>query len=144
MKDPLKLWTDICKRFAEQSTCRSRQVGCIIVKDSQLMSEGWNSPPKGSNIADCVRCNGTFNKGEKLELAQCAHAEANAIGYCARKGVSTEGAEIYCTHFCCKYCADLIIAAGITKIFYNETYPNTEHIVATLERAGVAMIKVTI
>lgn len=144
MKDPNKLWTDLCKRFAEQSTCLSRKVGCIIVKDSVMIAEGWNSPARGTESIDCMRCTKDYTKGAGLEHAICAHAESNAIGHCARRGISTVDAEIYCTHFCCKYCADLICAAGIKKVHYIDDYPNTEHIKQILRNASVEVIQIVI
>ncbi len=137
MKDPNKLWYDLCKRFADQSQCRSRKVGCIVVQDNVIIGEGWNSPPYGSHQSGCIRCNEKHGPGQHLELAMCAHAETNAIGFCARKGHPTEGATMYCTHICCKYCADLIIAAGIKEYVYIDTYPGYEMVMQTLENAGV-------
>ncbi len=145
MKDPLKLWRDISLRFSQQSRCRSRQVGCIITTpDGVMCSEGWNSPPRGSSEKDCIRCNGNYKSGEHLELAICTHAEANAIGFCARKGRATEGTILYCTTFPCKNCADLIIAAGIAEIYYIDDYPNMQMTYDTLKRAGVKINKLEI
>ena len=117
MKAPLKLWYDICKRFSEQSKCQSRQVGCLIVQDGHLIAQGFNGAPSGSSCKECPRCNGGLKPtGTQLEQAICTHAESNAIGYCARKGIHTEGATMYCLITPCSECAKLIIAAGISEI----------------------------
>ena len=139
MKDPNKLWYDLCMRFADQSQCRSRKVGCVITMDNVLTGEGWNSPPRGSHQKDCVRCNEKHESGQHLELGMCTHAEANAIGFCARKGHPTEGAVMYCTHFCCKYCADLITAAGIKEFQFIHDYPGSNHARQILTAAGVVI-----
>ena len=138
MKDPDKLWYDICLRFAMQSRCRTRQVGCIIVKNDILISEGWNGAPKGSHVVNCERCNGNCKSGEKLESAICAHAESNAIANCARNGQSTDGATIFTTLFPCKYCAALIVGAGIKEIVYIDEYVQLDG-VKIFENAGVTI-----
>jgi len=145
MKNPNKLWSDLAFRFAEQSRCRSRSVGCIITTPDGVMSgEGWNSPPRGSSEKDCIRCNGKYASGEHLELAICTHAEVNAIGFCARKGHPTEGMVIYTTNFPCKNCADLIIASGFKTLFYINDYPNMEMTYNVLIKAGVIINKLVV
>jgi dCMP deaminase len=141
MKDPDRLWYDICLRFAQQSRCRSRQVGCVIVRNDILIGEGWNSPPRGSDVVGCEKCNGNCKPGEKLESAICAHAEANAIANCARNGHPTDGSTMYCTTFSCKYCASLIVAAGIREFVYMEEYANWEGS-QILQKAGIIMRKI--
>jgi len=126
MKNPIKLWKDICYRFAQQSKCQSRQVGCVIAQGNHFLGQGYNSAPIGSNCEDCVRCNNKAAPGTQLDLAICAHAEANAIGYCAHYGVRTEDADIYCTTGPCLECAKLIIAAGIKNVYYFEKYEPIE------------------
>lgn len=127
-----------------QSKCKSRNVGCIIVKDDVLIGEGWNSAPVGSNCDQCTRCNGSYKSGENLESAICTHAEANAIGNCTKRGISTLGAVLYCTHFCCKYCASLIIAAGIKEVVWIKEYHNMNEVIDILNRAGVVIRKLEI
>ena len=125
MKEPNKLWYDLINRFSEQSRCIGRNVGCVIVKDDFQMSEGWNSPPGQLCTSMCERCKSNTPSGEKLEQAICSHAEANAIGHCARHGRSTQGADIYTTVFPCKYCFDLIIISGIKSVYYIHEYKDS-------------------
>lgn len=140
MKNPDQLWLDICNRYKQQSKCRSRQVGCIIVKDDHQIMQGWNGAPYGSSCDDCKRprCHcSTINSGIDLERAICAHSEANAIGYCARHGISTLGATLYCTSFPCSECAKLIIAAGIKEVVYFDTYPHLDISMKFFNNGGV-------
>lgn len=142
MKNPNKLWKDITYRFAEQSQCKSRKVGCIIVKDDFLLGEGWNSAPYGSTTEMCPRdkCNGkSCEAGKDLSQAVCAHAEANAIGNCASTGRSTKNATLYSSTKPCSECAKLIVAAKIRKVVFFEDYPSplTERI---LENAGIDLV----
>lgn len=121
MKDPLAYFRDITERTAQQSKCRTRAVGAVIVRDDRIIGTGFNSAPMGSKCEDCPRC----NAGERhLSRAICAHAEANAIATCARFGVGTAGATLYISCSPCAECAKLIVGAGIASVIAFETYPD--------------------
>jgi cytidine deaminase len=60
-----------------------------------------------------------------LEFGRIVHAEKSALTDAARKGVSVEGGTLYCTTFPCHLCAKLIVAAGIMKVIYLESYPKS-------------------
>lgn len=125
MRNEDQLWYDLAYRFSEQSRCKSRKVGSVIIKDHKILSSGWNSAPKGADTKDCPRgkCNGLVAEtGTSLDQAICCHSEANAIAHCASKGISTEGAQIYCTSMPCVECGKLIIGAGITEVIYDQEY----------------------
>ena len=128
MKDPQKLFKDLVYRFSHQSKCKSRQVGAILVSDEHTIGEGWNGAPKGSTCDECPRakCRGESNQpsGAGLDQAICAHAEANLIGNCAKRGIATDQALLYCTTFPCAECAKLIVAAGISQVVYSVKYPS--------------------
>lgn len=142
MKDAAKLWKDIAYRFAQQSHCQSRQVGAILVnKHDHLIAQGWNGAPSGSSCRHCRRCNEPCNSGENLEKAICAHAEANLLGHCAKAGVATNGATLYCTTRPCSECAKLIIAAGIATVIYFEDYNRDDDALQLFLDAGVAAKK---
>lgn len=145
MKNPDRLWLDICYRFSDQSKCKSRHVGCLIVHEDRVIGQGYNGAPEGSSCEDCPRpkCRGETTEstgtGSNLDLAICAHAEANAIGYCARHGISTRGAILYCTTLPCSECAKLIVAAGIKEVVYDTTYPHDAFSKTVLGNAGLVI-----
>jgi tRNA(Arg) A34 adenosine deaminase TadA len=60
-----------------------------------------------------------------IEFGRIVHAEMSALSDAARKGISVEGATLYCTTFPCHLCAKLIVAAGIRKVIYLEPYPKS-------------------
>ena len=64
----------------------------------------------------------------KYDMCRSAHAEANAVSLAAKKGVSLEGATIYCTLEPCITCAKLIVMSGIIRVVYEHPYdsPITE------------------
>jgi len=60
-----------------------------------------------------------------IEFGRIIHAEMSAICDASRKGVSIEGATLYCTTFPCHLCAKHIVAAGIQRVVYLEPYPKS-------------------
>ena len=60
-----------------------------------------------------------------IEYGRSVHAEMAAITDAARRGVSVQGATLYCTTFPCHLCARHIIAAGIRRVVYIEPYPKS-------------------
>jgi len=57
-----------------------------------------------------------------IEYGRTLHAEMDAITSAARKGVSTQGATLYCTTYPCHECARLIIGSGIKRVIFIEPY----------------------
>ena len=143
MKKPEQLWFDICHRFAEQSKCMTRQIGCVLVRDDHMLLQGFNGAPKGSDCKDCPRprCKGLDEpSGGSLELAICAHAEANLIGLCAKYGISSDGCTLYCTNHPCSECAKLIERAGIKEVVYEQEYAS-ELASLIFKNAGIVVRK---
>jgi len=107
-----------------RSTCIRRKVGAVLVKDSYILSTGYNGAPSGLKHCTpetCVRKN--LKSGEKPELCRGVHAELNCIIQAALHGTSIEGNTImYSTTFPCMSCLKVIINAGIKKIVYKEGY----------------------
>ena len=99
--------------FANLSKAKRRKVGCIIVKDGQVISNGFNGTPSGFNN----RCE--VNDVTKPEVL---HAESNALMKIARSTNSSIGATMYLTCSPCFDCAKLIIQSGITRLVYKEDY----------------------
>ena len=114
--------------WAENSYCKRRQVGALIVKDKMIISDGYNGTPSGfPNV-----CEDENNTTHPYVL----HAEANAITNIARSGNSSDGATLYVTASPCLECAKLIIQAGIKRVIYSEHY-RLEDGIELLKRAGI-------
>ena len=104
--------------WAENSYCKRRQVGAILVKDKMIISDGYNGTPSGfENV-----CEDENNVTKSYVL----HAEANAITKVARSNNSSEGATLYVTSSPCIECAKLIIQSGITRVVYADSYRLSE------------------
>ena len=114
--------------WAENSYCRRRQVGALVVKDKMIISDGYNGTPSGfENV--CEDETGTT-------FPYVLHAEANAITKLARSSNNSDGATLYVTASPCIECSKLIIQAGIRRVVYAEKYRLTDG-VDLLEKAGV-------
>lgn len=112
---------------AMRSTCLSRSVGCVIVKNDNPVSFGYNGPAKG--VKHCEELGGCkrrqmpdYKSGAYLELCPASHAEQNAVAFAARHGISIEGATAYVNTYPCKNCMNSLINAGISKIVYDAEY----------------------
>lgn len=114
--------------WAENSYCKRRRVGALIVKDKMIISDGYNGTPSGfENV-----CEDENNVTKPYVL----HAEANAITKIARSGNNSDGATLYVTTSPCIECAKLIIQAGIRRVIYGEKY-RVEDGINLLKRANI-------
>ncbi len=119
--------------WAENSYCRRRKVGAIIVKDQMIISDGYNGTPSGfENV--CEDDSGSTK-------AYVLHAEANAITKVSRSNNSSDGATLYVTASPCVECAKLIIQAGIRRVVFTELYRLTDG-VDLLRRAGIEIVHI--
>ena len=112
-------WTQYFKNIVEmtamRSPCKRLHVGCLLVKDNRIISQGYNGFLPGCPHESFIR--------DGHEMAT-VHAEQNAITDCAKRGVSCDGAEAYITHYPCANCMKLLCAVGIKKIYYINDYNN--------------------
>lgn len=121
--------------WAENSYCKRRQVGALIVKNKMIISDGYNGTPSGfENV-----CEDENNVTKPYVL----HAEANAITKIARSGNSSDGATLYVTAAPCIECAKLIIQAGIKRVVYSTHY-RLEDGIELLKRAHIEVLFVPI
>ena len=135
---------DIAENTKMRSTCLSRQVGAVIVKDKKIIATGYNGAPSGTihctDIGYCIRRSRGYASGEGLEICRAGHAEANAITQCAKHGTSCDGATLYVNTQPCVFCCISIIQAGIKKVVFKGEYP-TGLGLELLEEARVEYIK---
>lgn len=119
-------------QFAKLSYAQRRKVGCVIVKDHQVISFGYNGMPHGFNNVCEV---------DDTTKPEVLHAESNAIMKVAKSTMSCEGAELYTTTCPCFGCAKLIIQAGISKVYYTEDYRDMSG-VELLKKANIEVKQV--
>jgi dCMP deaminase len=117
--------------WAENSYCKRRQVGALIVKDKMIISDGYNGTPVGfENV--CEDKNG-------LTERYVLHAEANAITKIACSSNNSKDSTLYVTASPCIECAKLIIQAGIKRVVYSEQYRLTEGL-ELLQKAKIEVV----
>ena len=127
-----QMFKKILLATAERSPCHRLQVGCVLVKDKRIISQGYNGFLPGAAHKSVVR-----NNHEQATV----HAEQNAICDCANRGVSCEGATAYITHYPCIICTRLLLASGIKDIKYLEDYKNDELVKTFTDELNVKVNK---
>ena len=129
------LYLRMANVWAENSHCKRSQVGCLIVNNRQIISDGYNGTPSGfpNQCEDC----------DNNTLPSVLHAEANAITKIAKSTNSAEGSTLYVTLSPCFDCAKLIIQAGIKRIVYSEVYRKTDSF-KLFEEAGIEIKQIEI
>jgi dCMP deaminase len=121
--------------WAQNSYCKRRQVGALIVKNQMIISDGYNGTPSGfENV-----CEDENDKTKPYVL----HAEANAITKVAKSGNSSNGSTLYVTSSPCLECSKLIIQAGIKRVVFTESY-RLEDGINLLKRAEIEVEQVDI
>lgn len=117
--------------ISSRSSCDRLHVGCVLVKDTRIISVGYNGflpkTPHTSFIRD----------GHEIATV---HAEQNAISDCAKRGVDCNECTAYVTHYPCINCAKILIASGIKNIIYNNVY-NNDPLVEELAKLSKITIK---
>ena len=119
---------DTAERFAQLSSAKRLQVGAVVVKDNRIISIGYNGTPAGwsNDCEDIVQWpDDTVTTKTKDEVI---HAEANAISKLARSNDSGLGSDMFISHAPCVHCAKLIYGAGISKVYYRQSYRDTDGI----------------
>jgi dCMP deaminase len=144
MKNEHQFFIDIANKVAEQSTCCRLKVGCVLVREGRIISIGYNGVPKGMK-----HCEDKFpeefrkdyehfrNVHHEWSNTHELHAEANAILFAAKEGISTKGATLYITFSPCINCAKIIASAGIKKVIYNEKYDRSSDGIDFLHELGI-------
>jgi dCMP deaminase len=119
--------------WAQNSYCKRRKVGALLVKDKMIISDGYNGTPSGFEN----ECEDEENKTKTYVL----HAEANAITKVAKSGNSSLCATLYVTSSPCIECSKLIIQAGIKRVVFTENY-RLEDGINLLKRANIEVEQV--
>lgn len=126
---------EIAQVTAKRSACERLQVGCVLVKDKRIISQGYNGFLPGCPHQSIIR-----NNHEEATV----HAEQNAIADCAKRGVSCKGSIAYITHYPCIICTRLLLAAGIECIKYLHDYKNDPLVVVFTNQLNVDVEKMPI
>ena len=130
-------WTEyfkeIVKVTARRSPCGRLKVGCLLIKDNRIISQGYNGFLPGCSHKSIV-----CDDHEQAVI----HAEQNALCDCAKRGVSTVDCIAYITHYPCLICTRLLLASGIKEIKYIDEYKKDELVEYFAKEKGVIIEKI--
>lgn len=122
---------DTAERFAELSSAIRLKVGAVVVKDNRIISIGYNGMPSGwdntcEHVVDVEKTDSRYDYNhftkELKTKDEVIHAEANAVAKLARDGESGKDSAMFCTHAPCIQCAKIIYGAGISSLYYRNSY----------------------
>ena len=119
--------------WGTNSHCKRMQVGCLMVKNKSIISDGYNGSPSGFPN----QCEDDDN----TTLPYVLHAEANAITKLAKSTNSSDGSTVYITASPCFECSKLIIQSGIKRVVFKEIYRKTESL-RFLYEAGIEVVRI--
>ena len=113
-----RTYMNMARELAKLSHAQRKKVGALIVKDTQIIAEGYNGTPSGFDNS----CEYTDHVDEMYTKPEVLHAESNAITKLARSTNSSSGSTLYVTLAPCFECSKLIIQSGIKRVVYEDSY----------------------
>lgn len=112
---------------AEKSKCPRTKVGCILVKDNNILAVAHNSEVLGLDRCSkngCIRLAKDVPSGLNMEICRGIHAEQKLIINCSLCGINPSGGTVYITHSPCYTCAKMLLEIGIVQLYYSIDYPD--------------------
>jgi len=134
---------EVCHSIAKRATCDRGRSGCVIARDNQILVTGYVGSPTG--LPHCDEVGHQFKKMQHEDgtvtqhCVRTVHAEQNAICQAARRGISINGATLYCKMTPCRTCAMLIINCGITRVVAERRYHDSADTLAMFKQAGIRL-----
>ncbi|MDH5366077.1 MAG: dCMP deaminase family protein [Cyclobacteriaceae bacterium] len=140
------IYMELAVNLAKRSHCIKRHVGAVLVKDTRIISIGYNGPPAGTHNCDEEFPDTGCAKDSKGSCSLAIHAEQNAIMYAVKNKASVEGSTLYVTLSPCISCARIIYSMGIEKVIYFKSYAEYKGLeidegVDFLDRFGISTEK---
>ena len=139
----IRAYMDVAQRFAELSYAKRLHVGAIVVKDDRIISIGYNGMPAGWDNNCEFECVHPQTKiPELVTRPEVLHAERNALDKLAKGNEGGQGSTMFVTHAPCLECAKSIYGAGISSIYYRDSYRSDDGI-QFLANCGVNVKKLS-
>lgn len=134
---------EVCHAIAKRATCGRGRSGCVIAKDNQILVTGYVGAPNGLPHCDDVGHKlkkVTHEDGSVTEhCVRTVHAEQNAICQAAKRGISIDGATLFCKMTPCRTCAMLIINCGIKRVVAEKRYHDSADTIEMFKTAGIIL-----
>ena len=140
------IFMELAVNLAKRSHCIKRHVGAVLVKDTRIISIGYNGPPAGTHNCDEEWPEHGCERDSKGGCSLAIHAEQNALLYAVKNKTEVKGATMYVTLSPCLACARIIYTMGVEKVIFLKSYaehkgiPNDEG-VDFLRKFGVPVEK---
>lgn len=135
-------YLDMAISWSGLSKARRKKVGCLIVKNGTIISDGYNGMPSGFDNNCEVQVDAHHMLASRAYVLttkqEVLHAESNAITKLAKSTQSSEGSTMYTTASPCIECAKLIIQSGIDRLVFKELYRDDKGI-KLLQKAGIVV-----
>jgi len=134
---------EVLESVSKRSTCDRGRVGCVIVKDRQILVSGYAGAPAGLDHCDDVghQLKKTIHEDGSIteHCVRTVHGEQNAICQAAKRGVAIEGSTVYIRMTPCRTCAMLLINCGVARVFCERKYHAGAESEAMLKKAGIKL-----
>lgn len=134
---------EVMAAIAKRATCGRIRLGCVVAKDRQVLSTGYNGSAAG--MPHCDEVGHLIKKtvhedGHVSEhCVRTVHAEMNAMINAAKRGIALDGGTLYCGMTPCRTCAMSIINAGIKRVVCLRKYHESEESERILRDAGIQL-----
>jgi dCMP deaminase len=151
------IYMNLAVMLSFKSTCKRGQAGCVVTHHGRIISTGYNGSP--DHMEECISRENCRQQGSKVTVSLDAisqpreieiktdgcfdsiHGEANAFGFCSKHGIKTEGSVVYLTGPPCKSCSQLMVAAGVKTIYYNDKFYRNDDGILYAKIYGIELIK---
>lgn len=134
---------EIARCVGKRASCDRGRVGCVVVRDKQILVTGYAGSPRG--MPDCDEVGHMMKTvihedgHQSQHCMRTAHAEQNAIVQAARVGVSIEGGTLYCKMTPCAACAKMMVNAGIVRVICEKRYHSGQETEAMFKELGITL-----
>jgi len=106
-----KYFLQMARLVATKSKDPSTKCGCVLVKNSSVISTGYNGLCRGMEYSDAVNV-------RPYKYLVYEHAERNSIYLAAKEGHTTDWCRAYITGPPCSDCARALVQAGISAVYW--------------------------
>lgn len=136
-KPPKSSWGEYALEIARVASLRSedphRKVGaCALDSQNMVIGVGYNGLASGKDVSL------DFWSDRDARRRYMIHAEANCLSLCCKGAVKL----LAVTLLPCSYCATMIAAYGVKKVYYNDVYTRDESALEILDFYDVSLVRI--
>ncbi|MFA7277908.1 MAG: deaminase [Candidatus Gracilibacteria bacterium] len=124
--DEDKKYLEMLDKEEPKALCLRAKISALFAKDGKVLiqhNNDWHFEYNCSKIG-CIRNEMKIPSGHQREICYGVCAEQWCIALAAEQGLSLKGSTLYVTKHPCRICASMASIAGITRVVYQEGYPD--------------------